>query len=123
MTEANRRVRRLTGAHHSVLARLITCYWSLQAAEPTSSYSAMKGHLKSAKIMVLVLGTFYLCWCPYMAIAGIAASYGPQTPVVLQVVYDGSKILAITNSALNPCIYAWRNSEFRKAYKKLLHIC
>ncbi|KAK2190110.1 hypothetical protein NP493_88g04039 [Ridgeia piscesae] len=109
-----------------VLHRQYTVYFvavpicSSLGAMPSSGYSAMRGHIRSAKIMLMVLGTFYLCWCPYMVVAGIVASYGPKAPVVLRILYDGTKILAITNSGLNPCIYAWRNIEFRKAYKTLL---
>lgn len=35
--------------------------------------------------------------------------------------YKGVFSLAMLNSALNPIIYAWKNTNFRKAFSRLLH--
>ncbi|KAI0215042.1 hypothetical protein LSAT2_032945 [Lamellibrachia satsuma] len=80
----------------------------------------MKGHMRSAKTMCIVLGAFYVCWCPYVVLAGLTASYGKHVPRLLRVFRDVAAILIAVNSGLNPCIYAWRNDDFRKAYKKLV---
>ena len=59
-------------------------------------------------------GAFYLCWCPYIVISDVVASQGPSVSKEL----NNNKTLI--NFGVNPCIYAWRNAEFKKAYKKLL---
>ncbi|KAI0232841.1 Adenosine receptor A2b [Lamellibrachia satsuma] len=103
-----------------VVACLVVLTVLYCAEQPSASYSVMKGHLKSTKIMCIVLGAFYLCWCPYIVISVIVASQGPN---VSEELYNGKTLasfLVLINSGVNPCIYAWRNAEFKKAYKKLL---
>ncbi|KAK2160918.1 hypothetical protein NP493_1609g00000 [Ridgeia piscesae] len=89
-------------------------------ADPTSGYNAMKGHLRSAKTMCIVLGAFYLCWCPYIILAGLTASFGSSAPRLIRVFRDVASFLVVINSGINPCIYAWRSTDFRQAYKKFM---
>ncbi|KAI0231936.1 Adenosine receptor A2b [Lamellibrachia satsuma] len=99
---------------------IVACLIVLTAEQPPASYSVMKGHLKSTKIMCIVLGAFYLCWCPYIVISVIIAS---KKPNISEVLGNGKRLasfLVLINSGMNPCIYAWRDAEFRKVYKKLL---
>ncbi|KAI0231935.1 Adenosine receptor A2b, partial [Lamellibrachia satsuma] len=91
-----------------------------EAEQPSASYSVIKGHLKSTKIMCIVLGAFYLCWCPYIAISGVIALQEPNISKGLNTGKGLVSLLVLINSGVNPCIYAWRNAEFKKAYKKLL---
>lgn len=64
------------------------------------------------------MGCFSICWLPYfiVACAQIFKIYN-ITPLL----YKATFSLAMTNSALNPVIYAWKNSNFRKAFIRLLH--
>lgn len=35
--------------------------------------------------------------------------------------YKSTFALAIANSGMNPFLYAWKNTSFRKAFQKILH--
>jgi len=39
----------------------------------------------------------------------------------LTIWYKSTFALAIANSGMNPFIYAWKNTNFRKAFQKILH--
>lgn len=64
------------------------------------------------------MGCFSICWLPYFI---VACSQIFQIYSITPVVYKAAFSLAMTNSALNPVIYAWKNSNFRKAFIQLLH--
>lgn len=62
----------------------------------------------------IVVVIFTVCWVPllYLRSAFAAANSGLS--------YDWARTLALSNSSMNPWIYCFRISEFRKAYNKLL---
>ncbi|KDR12658.1 octopamine receptor beta-3R [Zootermopsis nevadensis] len=74
---------------------------------------------KSSQVVLLVLGSFSVCWLPYMIIACIILS-GVCTSDI-SIGYKAAFSMAMANSCMNPMIYAWKNSEFRQAIKRLLH--
>ena len=77
---------------------------------------------KTTKTLALVLGAFLIFWSPFFCVASVQAA-GIQNHV-LDRVYYLSLLLGLTNSCLNPIIYCWKCSEFRKALKTLLaRIC
>ena len=61
-----------------------------------------------------------MCWLPYIATSGIIASREPNVSELLKLLKRHAAFLVMINSGVNPCIYAWRNAEFKRAYKKLL---
>ncbi|XP_069702110.1 histamine H2 receptor-like [Periplaneta americana] len=74
---------------------------------------------KSIQVVLMVLGSFSVCWLPYMIVActiisGICSS---ETGIG----YKAAFSMAMANSCMNPIIYAWKNPEFREAIKRLLH--
>lgn len=66
----------------------------------------------------MVLGSFSLCWMPYVAVVCAQAMgiYSPQN----QILYKAAFSLAVANSGINPLIYAWKNTGFRRAFLRLL---
>lgn len=73
---------------------------------------------KSIQVVLLVLGSFSICWMPFVVV-----SFARTLPVVsLQspIAYRLTSSLAMTNSGINPMIYAWKNAGFRAAFVKLL---
>lgn len=64
------------------------------------------------------MGCFSICWLPYFI---VACSQIFKIYNITPLVYKAAFSLAMTNSALNPVIYAWKNSNFRKAFIQLLH--
>lgn len=64
--------------------------------------------------MVIVLGTFALCWLPYVVMYFVVQVWNsPQTDYVRRV----SLIPGLMNSGLNWIIYGYRNRTFRKAFQ------
>lgn len=70
------------------------------------------------QVVLLVLGSFSVCWLPYMIVACTIVS-GVCTSDI-SIVYKAAFSMAMTNSCMNPIIYAWKNPEFRQAIKRIL---
>ncbi|GFR69220.1 octopamine receptor beta-1R [Elysia marginata] len=73
---------------------------------------------KYAKTLALVIGVFLTLWLPYLVsmfvklVAGATLSIWVQTYLML---------IAVLNSGINPWIYAFKNKEFRHAFRRLYH--
>nr|XP_023013216.1 5-hydroxytryptamine receptor 1A-like [Leptinotarsa decemlineata] len=68
---------------------------------------------KSFQVMMIILGCFTICWLPYLVItiyARTAKSF--QSASLYEIFFN----LAMANSCMNPLIYAWKNTNFRKAF-------
>jgi len=69
-------------------------------------------------MVLLILGCFTICWLPYFIVAC------SQIYKIIEnssaVAYMAAFTLAMSNSAMNPVIYAWKNSNFRQAFTNLL---
>ena len=76
---------------------------------------------KIRKMMLIVVGTFYICWTPFIVIAVLVFSVGFQSAWLL-VLMEFAETLVFTNSLLNPIIYAWRSHPFRTAFRDLLNM-
>ncbi|ELT93028.1 hypothetical protein CAPTEDRAFT_210567 [Capitella teleta] len=77
------------------------------------------GQYKVTKMLLTVIGVFYLCWIPYIVLTAIftMTKHLPEWFALLQ---DLSKLLIGMNSVLNPLIYARGNEKFRAAFARLL---
>ena len=67
----------------------------------------------------MVLGSFSICWLPYMVVACTIISGACTSEFGIG--YKASFSLAMANSCMNPIIYAWKNPEFRQAIGRLIH--
>jgi hypothetical protein len=72
---------------------------------------------RMAKIMAFVLLLFVLCWVPFFVVASL--SYQPFAGK-FTTVKDGTLMLAMANSMLNPIIYGWLRTDYRKAFCALV---
>lgn len=70
------------------------------------------------QVVLLVLGSFSICWMPFVVVA--CAQTLPIIPLHNPIVYRLTSSLAMSNSGINPLIYAWKNAGFRAAFAKLL---
>ncbi|XP_012219298.1 histamine H2 receptor [Linepithema humile] len=68
-------------------------------------------------MLMLILGCFSICWLPYFVVASMV-SFGVNLDWSLKLTFT----LATANSGMNPFIYAWKNSNFRRAFQKMLHL-
>ncbi|PSN46479.1 hypothetical protein C0J52_06891 [Blattella germanica] len=73
---------------------------------------------KSVQVVLMVLGSFSICWLPYMIVACTIIS-GVCTSE-FGIGYKAAFSLAMANSCMNPIIYAWKNPEFRQAIRRLI---
>lgn len=66
----------------------------------------------------MVLGSFSICWMPYLVVVCTQSMrvYNPDSQVLYKAVFS----LAMANSGINPVIYAWKNTGFRRAFLRLL---
>ncbi|XP_038046910.1 histamine H2 receptor-like [Patiria miniata] len=73
---------------------------------------------KATKMLATIMGCFVICWVPYFSIfTFIRVFEGAVVPKTLEMVVLW---LGYVNSMLNPLLYAALNSEFRRAFRKLL---
>ena len=91
------------------------------ATETACEEAASIGEAKARKTMTLILGIFYLCWGPFVIVCLVVygIGYGPNWLLAL---VNVTIILGISNSIMNPIVYACRDHKFRKAFKSLLRI-
>lgn len=74
---------------------------------------------KAAKQLGIIVGCFVSCWLPYFIVFMIVAFC---KDCVHPDVYTALIWLGYINSTLNPFIYPMCNTNFRKAFKRILHI-
>ena len=64
------------------------------------------------------MGSFTICWLPYFIVAcSQMFNFWENNSATL---YKGVFSLAMANSGMNPIIYAWKNTHFRRAFSSLL---
>ncbi len=75
---------------------------------------------KTARMLAMILGIFYLCWVPYLLTIPFTKDHQGEDPFWLHTWEQVGGIIVICNSFLNPLIYAWQNHTFRRAFQKIL---
>ncbi|XP_014663657.1 PREDICTED: octopamine receptor beta-2R-like [Priapulus caudatus] len=96
----------------------ITSGQELSAHEQQQA-AVLKTQIKVAVTMFAVVGTYFIAWFPYLAIA-IVTKYKPE------LYYPNLKIqyvfafLGFMNSFVNPILYSFRLKPVRKAFRKTL---
>lgn len=78
--------------------------------------------MKLAKTLCIVIIFFIVAWLPYFIVLLLFAAKYPKflamTPNSVIYLSYFVKCLQYSNSAVNPFIYAFRQQEFSKAFKK-----
>lgn len=74
--------------------------------------------IRSARVMAIVTVFFTICWAPYTVIQ-IRYGFGLGSPEIYSL-SNWLVFLGISNSIMNPFIYAWQRKDFRKQWFKLV---
>ena len=78
---------------------------------------------RATVILGIIMGTFLLCWFPFFGLYVITSLCGPRCQdAIPELLFEFFFWIGYCNSALNPVIYTIFNRDFRKAFKKILHI-
>jgi len=82
-----------------------------------SGATVSKMERKATKTLAIVLGVFILCWTPYF----LCMIFQPLTYTVTPIaVIETLNWLTLSNSMLNPFIYAFFYSWFRSAFRMII---
>jgi hypothetical protein len=87
--------------------------------QPSEASEQHSNHYKVTKMLLLVVGLFYLTWMPNI-ITTTFYSLTQDTSDQFVILHDYCKMLLGVNSVLNPLIYANQNKLFRAAFIRLL---
>ncbi|NXN20102.1 HRH1 protein, partial [Indicator maculatus] len=74
---------------------------------------------KAAKQLGIIMTAFMLCWIPYFVLFMVTAFHGHEQFPIL---HTFTVWLGYVNSTLNPFLYPLCNQNFKKTFKKILHI-
>jgi predicted membrane protein len=67
---------------------------------------------------VLIVG-FMVCWTPHVVVVIVQNIFRQEVHVMFFVI---SNLIGWLNSLINPVIYAVRNPEFQRAFKKVINV-
>lgn len=76
---------------------------------------------KAARTLGIIMGVFVVCWLPFFLMY-VILPFCPECPQPSAKFVNFITWLGYVNSSLNPIIYTIFNMDFRKAFKKLLHL-
>lgn len=74
---------------------------------------------KAARTLVVITGSFVVCWLPFFLLATVRPFCGDRCPAPA-VVVSAISWLGYFNSVLNPIIYTVFNPDFRTAFRKII---
>ncbi|XP_021386164.2 histamine H1 receptor [Lonchura striata] len=74
---------------------------------------------KAAKQLGVIMAAFMICWIPYFVLFMVITFHDHKQLLEL---HRGAIWLGYVNSTLNPFLYPLCNQNFKKTFKKILHI-
>ncbi|NWZ85887.1 HRH1 protein, partial [Poecile atricapillus] len=97
--------------------------WHSLHSRSRSSHQHGNRERKAAKQLGVIMAAFMLCWIPYFVLfMVITLNKEHNTRPQLSEVHRVTIWLGYLNSTLNPFLYPLCNHNFKKTFKKLLHI-
>lgn len=66
----------------------------------------------------MIMGCFTVCWFPFLIVVCVQAAGRPD--LISPTIYKAVLTLAISSSAVNPLIYAWKNAEFKRTFGHMM---
>ncbi|NXW07758.1 HRH1 protein, partial [Fregetta grallaria] len=95
--------------------------WQSVHTHPKRHIQGLHGNRerKAAKQLGVIMAAFMLCWSPYFVLFMVIAFHGHEQFSKLHMF---TIWLGYVNSTLNPFLYPLCNHNFKKTFKKILHI-
>ncbi|XP_052510799.1 chemerin-like receptor 1 [Budorcas taxicolor] len=87
------------------------CYFTIVYKLQRSRLAKTK---KPFKIILTIIVTFFLCWCPYHAFYLLELRRGSVPPSVFSLGVPLATAIAIANSCMNPILYVFMGQDFKK---------
>ena len=79
--------------------------------------SKLQYDAKMAQVMACVMLSFALCWLPFCILQLMQVVNFTTDKAIAA---NFAVFIGVINSAVNPFIYAWKNCQYRRAFKKIL---
>ena len=83
-------------------------------------HNSFRHEVRLAVMIGIVIVLFLLCWFPFF-LFNILAEYCTCWSIEFVKLIPAVKYLHYCNSTMNPLIYAYRNADYRRAFKKILY--
>ncbi|KAI1234330.1 hypothetical protein IHE44_0003372 [Lamprotornis superbus] len=93
--------------------------WHTLHSHPRSSHRHGNRERKAAKQLGVIMAAFMLCWIPYFVLFMVVTFHDQEQ---LSELHRFTIWLGYINSTLNPFLYPLCNHNFKKTFKKILHI-
>lgn len=90
------------------------------SSSPTSRTNCFARDLKLAKTLGIVVLCFVICWLPFEIINVLILVDEGVATCTVEIADTVACWLAYLHSSMNPLLYAFSSSEFRRAFRKLL---
>ncbi|KAM6422900.1 chemerin-like receptor 1 isoform 1-T2 [Liasis olivaceus] len=69
---------------------------------------------KPLRIIVAIITTFFLCWCPYHTFSLLETQHHSVPKTVLETGLPLVTAIAVSNSCMNPILYVFMGQDFKK---------
>lgn len=90
------------------------------ATNEKKNFKSLTKNIKAAKTIALLVSAFLFCWMPYTLASSISILCGQACfENIAADVFSVTLLIAYTNSALNPFLYAFHNRDFRESFRRL----
>lgn len=90
---------------------ITACYFTIVCKLRRSRLAKTK---KPFKIIVTIITTFFLCWCPYHTLYLLELHHAAVPGSVFSLGLPLATAVAITNSCMNPILYVFMGQDFKK---------
>ena len=106
---------------------LVIHIWKRSLEAPDRNIAAVRSRRSVAVLLGLLISTLVLCWTPFSVVWIVGRLFkhfpdGPQGEYERQRWLRIAMIFALINTGLDPFIYVYSSSEYRKGVMKILRI-